>query len=79
MVTRKAVRDRTRAPSNGTIPQVDAVLAAQLESMVQELGQLRETRTERKNLRRLIEALTGKVEGLVANLPVRVAGQFRAS
>jgi hypothetical protein len=82
--TRKAAkkaapaRTRTRrAPPNRTAPQTDAVLAAQLESMAQELRQIRETRAELKDLRRLVEALTGMVEGLVANQRVQsgVPGQ----
>jgi hypothetical protein len=73
-VAQKAVRDRTQArrpESNRTVPQVDAVLAGQLESVAHELGQLRETRAELKDLRRLIEALTGMVEGLVADQRVQ--------
>ena len=46
---------------------MDAVLAAQFEAMAQEFGQIRELRTELHDLRMLVEALTGMVEGLVAN------------
>ena len=42
--------------------------------MTQELGQIRETRGELKGLRRLVEALTGMVEGLVANQRVQIGG-----
>jgi hypothetical protein len=45
---------------------MDDVLAERLESMAQELGEVREIRAELKNLRRLVEALTGMVEGLTA-------------
>jgi len=69
-VAQKAERDRTqtkRVPSNRTASQVDAALAAQIQSMAQEVGQIPEVRTELKDLRKLVEALTGMVEGLVAN------------
>jgi hypothetical protein len=46
---------------------MDAVLAAQFEAMAQEFGQIRELRAELHDLRMLVEALTGMVEGLVAN------------
>jgi hypothetical protein len=76
-VAQKAAPSRTqtrRAPSTRTAPEVDAGLAAQLESMTQELGQIRETRSELKDLRRLVEVLTGMVEGLVANRRVQIGG-----
>jgi hypothetical protein len=69
-VAQKAARGRTqtkRVPSNRTAAQMDAVLAAQFESMAEELGQIGELRTELKDVRMLVEALTGMVEGLVAN------------
>ena len=69
-IAQKAARSQTqtkRVPSNRTAAQIDAVLAAQFESMAQELGQIPEIRTELKDLRRLVDALTGMVEGLVAN------------
>ena len=69
-VAQKAVRDRTqtkRVPSNRTASQVDAALAAQIETMALEVGQIPEVRTELKDLRRLVEELTGMVERLVAN------------
>lgn len=46
---------------------MDAGLTAQLEAMAHGLGQIDEARAELKDLRRLIEVLTGMVEGLVAN------------
>jgi hypothetical protein len=46
---------------------MDAVLAAQFESTAQELGQIRELRTELNDLRMLVEALSRMVEGLLAN------------
>lgn len=46
---------------------MDAVLAAQLGSTPQELGDIREIRADLKDLRRLVEALTGMIEGLPAN------------
>jgi hypothetical protein len=69
-LAQKAARGRTqteRVPSNRTAAQMDPVLAAQFESMARELRQIPEIRTELKDLRRLVEALTGMVEGLVAN------------
>ena len=69
-IAQKAARSQTqtkRVPSNRTAAQIDPVLAAQFESMAQELGQIPEIRTELKDLRRLVDALTGMVEGLVAN------------
>jgi hypothetical protein len=39
----------------------------QFEVMAQELGQIGERRTELKDVRMRVEALTGMVEGLVAN------------
>ena len=69
-VAPKAARGRTqtkRVPTNRTAAQMDAGLAAQFESMAQELGQIGELRTELKDVRMLVEALTGLVEGLVAN------------
>jgi len=68
-VARKAARDRTRAKrvlSSRPAGQIDAALAAQIEAMAQEVGQIHEVRTELKDLRRLVETLTGMVEGLVA-------------
>ena len=69
-IAQKAARSQTqtkRVPSNRTAAQIDPVLGAQLESMAQELGQIPEILTELKDLRRLVDALTGMVEGLVAN------------
>jgi hypothetical protein len=54
-------------PSNRSASQVDAALAAQIETMAQEVGQIPEVRAELRDLRRLVEALTGMVEGLIAN------------
>ena len=53
---------------------MDAGLAGQLESMTQELGQIRETCSGLKDLRRLVEALTVMVEGRVANQRVQIRG-----
>jgi hypothetical protein len=69
-VAQKAARGRTqtkRVPSNRTAAQMDAVLAAQFESMAQEPGQIRELRTELNDLRMLVETLTGMVEGLLTD------------
>jgi hypothetical protein len=55
------------APAHRSGAPMDAVLAAQFEAMAQEFGQIRELRTELHDLRMLVEALTGMVEGLVAN------------
>jgi hypothetical protein len=69
-VAPKAARGRTqtkRVPTNRTAAPMDAGLAAQFESVAQELGQIGELRTELKDVRMLVEALTGMVEGLVAN------------
>jgi hypothetical protein len=69
-VAPKAARGRTqmkRVPTNRTAAQMDAGLAVQFEFMAQELGQIGEFRTELKDVRMLVEALTGMVEGLVAN------------
>ena len=69
-VAQKGARGGTQtklAPSNRTGAPMDAVLAAQFEAMAQEFGQIRELRTELHDLRMLVEALTGMVEGLVAN------------
>ena len=69
-VAAKAARGRTqtkRVPTNRTAAQMDAGLAVQFEFMAQELGQIGELRTELKDVRMLVEALTGLVEGLVAN------------
>ena len=69
-VVPKAARGRTqtkRVPTNRTAAQMDAGLAVQFEFMAQELGQIGELRTELKDVRMLVEALTGLVEGLVAN------------
>ena len=74
-VAQKATPGRTqtrRTPSNRAAPHVDAGLAGQLESMTQELGQIRETCSELKDLRRLVETLTGMVEGLVASQRVQI-------
>jgi hypothetical protein len=73
-IAQKAARSQTqtkRVPSNRTAAQIDPVLGAQLESMAQELGQIPEILTELKDLRRLVDALTGMVEGLVANQRAR--------
>ena len=69
-VAPKAARGRmqtTRVPTNRTAAQMDAGLAVQFEFMAQELGQIGDLRTELTDVRRLVEALTGMVEGLVAN------------
>jgi hypothetical protein len=69
-VAQKGARVGTRtklAPANRSGAPMDAVLAAQFEAMAQEFGQIRELRTELHDLRMLVEALTGMVEGLVAN------------
>jgi hypothetical protein len=69
-VAQKAVRGRTqtkRVPSNRTTSQVDAALAAQIETMAQEVGQIPGVRTDLRDLRRLVEELAGMVEGLIAN------------
>lgn len=69
-VAQKAAHARTQTkpvPSNRTAAQMDAVLAAQFEAMAQELGQIRELRTELNDVRMLVQALTEMVEGLVAN------------
>lgn len=70
-VAKKVARGRTqptRAPSSRTTaPELDAVLAAKLESMAQELGEIREIRADLRVLRRLVEALTDMIEALPAN------------
>jgi hypothetical protein len=69
-VAKKGARGRTQtklAPANRSGAPMDAVLAAQFEAMAQEFGQIRELRTDLHDLRMLVEALTGMVEGLVAN------------
>lgn len=69
-IAQKAARGRTQAkrvPSNRTAVQMDAGLSAQLESIAQELGQIRELRAELTDLRMRVEALTGMVESLLAN------------
>jgi hypothetical protein len=66
---RKVAHERTqtkRVLSNRTAGQIDAALAAQIEAMAQQVGQIPEVRAELKELRRLVEALTGTVEGLIA-------------
>jgi uncharacterized membrane protein YccC len=64
---KKAARGRTQSrrasSSHRTPPKMDAVLAAQLETMAQEFGEIR---AELKDLRGLVEALTSMVEGLMA-------------
>jgi hypothetical protein len=80
-IAQKAARSQTqtkRVPSNRTAAQIDPVLGAQLESMAQEMGQIPQIRTELKDLRRLVDALTGMVEGLVANQRAQ-GGEHRAS
>jgi hypothetical protein len=69
-VAQKGARGGTqtkRAPANRSVAQIDAVLAAQFAAMAREFGQIRELLTELHDLRMLVEALTGMVEGLVAN------------
>ena len=69
-VAAKAARGRTqtkRVPTNRTAAPTDAGRAVQFEVMAQELGQIGDLRTELTDVRRRVEALTGMVEGLVAN------------
>jgi len=63
-----------RARSSRIAPQVDAGLTARLESMAQELAQIRDTCNELRDVRRLVETLTGMVEALVANQRVQTSG-----
>jgi hypothetical protein len=53
---------------------MDAGLTARLGSMAQELGQIRKICNELRDVRRLVETLTGMVEGLVANQRVQIGG-----
>lgn len=70
-VAKKVARGRTQPtqalPSRTTAPAMDAVLAAKLESMAQELGEIREIRADLRVLRKLVEALTDMIEALAAN------------
>jgi hypothetical protein len=73
-VAKKAARGRAqprRASSSHPAHQMDAVLIAQLETMAQELGEIREIRAELKDLRGLVESLTSMVEGLAATQPLQ--------
>jgi hypothetical protein len=68
-VAKKAARGRaqsSQASSSYPALQMDAVLTARLETMAQELGEIREIRADLKGLRGLVEALTSIVEGLAA-------------
>jgi hypothetical protein len=68
-IAKKTARGRKqprRASTSHAAPQRDTVLTAQLQTMAQELGEIREIRAELKDLRGLVEALTGTVEGLAA-------------
>ena len=56
-----------RAPSSRGAARLDAVLAAQLEAIAQDLELIREFRTELSDLRIAVETLTGMVEDLAAN------------
>ena len=66
----KAPRSRTQAkpaPSNRGTARLDAVLAARLEAIAQDLELIRGLRDEVSDLRIAVETLTGMVEDLVAN------------
>lgn len=68
-VAKKAARGRTqprRASSSRTPIQIAPAIAAQIETLAQELGEIREIRAELKDLRGLIEVLTSMVAGLMA-------------
>jgi hypothetical protein len=71
-VAKKAARGRTqsrRASSSRTPTQMDPTIAAQIETLAQDLAEIREIRAELKDLRGLIEVLTSMVAGLMATQP----------